>query len=78
MVDRVNKALLRMSVKERLQNLELLERIRRGEIKGLDVKKLKGYDSAYRVRNGAWRIIFRKVEQRVELISIERRSDTTY
>jgi mRNA-degrading endonuclease RelE of RelBE toxin-antitoxin system len=78
MVDRVNKALLRMSAKERLQSLELLERIRRGEIKGLDVKKLKGYDSAYRVRNGTWRIIFRKVEQQVELISIERRSDTTY
>lgn len=79
MVDLIHKTLLRMSVKDRASITELVALIVRGNIRGLDVKKLKGYDSAYRVRKGQWRIIFRMVQTgEAEIISIERRSESTY
>lgn len=79
MVDQINKTLLRMSEKERLHIKKVVAMIVRGNLQGLDVKKLKGYDNAYRVREGVWRIIFRITSpDEAEVISITRRSESTY
>jgi mRNA-degrading endonuclease RelE of RelBE toxin-antitoxin system len=45
---------------------------------GLDGKKLKGVRDVFRVRKGGIRIIFKKTEKDILIISIERRSDNTY
>lgn len=79
MVDRINKALRRMSAKERARILELLELIRAGRISALDLKKLQGVEHTYRIRKGGFRIIFHMVSRdSIRIIDIERRSDTTY
>lgn len=79
MVDQINKTLLKMSEKERAHIKEVVAMIVQGNLKGLDVKKLKGYDNAYRVREGVWRIIFRVIRAgEAEVISITRRSEATY
>ena len=46
--------------------------------RGLDVKKLKGYENIFRVRKGKLRIIFSKEKGEIFILTIERRSDTTY
>lgn len=79
MGDRIQKILASLSAKDRKRLTELLELIARGDLDGLDVKKLKGHGSAYRVRRGDFRIIFTMDDpDRPVIIALERRSDTTY
>ncbi len=78
MSDRVSKFLKKVTAKEREILLELLFRIKNGDIESMDVKKLKGMDYFFRVRKGDFRIIFIKKEESVSVIAIEKRSDTTY
>lgn len=46
--------------------------------RGLNVKKLKGYQDVFRVKRGQLRIIFAKKGSQISFFSIERRSETTY
>lgn len=79
MVDRIRKSLGKLTPKERKVFMALLERIVSGRLSGLDVRKLHGTDDIYRVRKGAYRVIFRKGDDgEVYLLTFERRSDTTY
>lgn len=78
MVDRIDKALRRLALKERRAIGELAVRIQKGGLAGLDIKKLRGTDDIYRVRKGDLRIIFRKSADDVFILAIERRNDTTY
>ncbi len=79
MTSRIDKALLKLSDSECAKIKILLTSIKNHETKQLDMKKLKGLDRIFRVRAGKLRIIFRIDEQEdVHLITIERRSDTTY
>lgn len=79
MVDRIDKALSKMSGKERAQILSILECIKKGQMASLDLKKLKGFDHTFRVRKGRHRIIFyMKSKEDIRIIDVERRTDTTY
>jgi mRNA-degrading endonuclease RelE of RelBE toxin-antitoxin system len=79
MVDRIDKALSKMSAKERAQILSILESIERGDVASLDLKKLKGFVDTFRVRKGRYRIIFyMKDNKDIRIIDVERRTDTTY
>lgn len=79
MVDRIDKQLKKLSEKQRRTFEKLIEQVLLGDTKKLDLKKLKGRDDVYRVRKGAFRIIFRKDESGdVKIIAFENRSDTTY
>ena len=79
MVDRVNKVLRKMSAKERKHILDILEQIKAGRISSLDLKKMQGVEHTYRVRKGAFRIIFQmKNRDTIRIIDLERRTDTTY
>lgn len=79
MVDRIDKALSKMSTKERAQILSILESINKGDVASLDLKKLKGFDNTFRVRKGRYRIIFyMKDKTDIRIIDVERRTDTTY
>jgi mRNA interferase RelE/StbE len=45
---------------------------------GLDIKKLRGYQNIFRIRKGKIRIIFSKNEKNIFILSIDRRSESTY
>lgn len=78
-MDRVAKFLNKLSQKERSVVKDVLEKIKRGDIANLDVKKLKGADNFFRARKGGIRIIYRINESgEIILISIERKNDNTY
>ncbi|PIR44701.1 MAG: hypothetical protein COV10_03340 [Candidatus Vogelbacteria bacterium CG10_big_fil_rev_8_21_14_0_10_51_16] len=80
-MDRIDKFLRKLDHDEALLVRDLLKRIYARAWQGLDLKKLKGYESIYRVRTRKIRIIF-KVATRspfeIKLLSISRKDDHTY
>ncbi len=77
-MDKVGKALKKLTEKERNVVKNILENIEEGIFNNLDIKKLKGYSDIFRVRKGGIRIIFRKTNKGIFIISIERRRKKTY
>ena len=78
-MDKIKKALQRLTPKERLVVKEILVVLARQQIGNFDIKKLKGRDDIFRVRKGQIRIIYRVSEKgAISILAIERRSDTTY
>jgi mRNA-degrading endonuclease RelE of RelBE toxin-antitoxin system len=79
MGDRIEKALAKLSAKERRKLIELIGSIVSGRFSGMDLKKLKGHAGAYRVRKGDFRVIFTMTDcSNIRIIALERRTDTTY
>lgn len=76
-MDKIAKFLKKLSKKEAFLVQNILEKIYKNE-KGLDIKKLKGYQDVYRVRIKTIRIMFRKVGGTVHVFEITRRSEDTY
>jgi len=62
MVDKIQKALDKFSEKEKKIVKDLFQKIKIGKAIGLDIKKLKGYESLYRLRSGDYRIIYEKID----------------
>ena len=78
-MDKIAKALLKLSVSERKAVKAILLKIKAGAFSGFDLKKLKNCDDIFRVRKGKLRIIFkRNVTGQYFILAIERRSDKTY
>ena len=78
-MDRIAKALKKLSTKEREALKTTLENISAKNLAGLDITKLKGQHHIYRVRKGDLRVIYRIVKDgATTILAIERRSDTTY
>lgn len=77
-MDRIEKALKKLSDRERKRYKALLLQIQNGDLKGLDVKKLAGREDIYRVRKGDMRIIFRIHKGITYILVLERRTTTTY
>jgi mRNA-degrading endonuclease RelE of RelBE toxin-antitoxin system len=77
-MDRVEKALAKLTPKERRVIVGILRKLRDGETKGLDIKKLKGRDDIFRVRKGDLRIIYRRHSGETFILAIERRKENTY
>ena len=79
MVDRITKAFRKVPLKEQRSINAVLKQIRNGQIWDLDIKKLKGLETIYRVRKGNWRIICSLgTNDTIKVLAIERRSDITY
>ncbi len=79
MTDRIEKALGKLSAKERKKIAEILGLIRTGRLDGLDIKKLKGRDDIFRARKGDVRVIFRRTtDGTLFVLAVERRTSTTY
>ena len=78
MVDKITKALNKFSAKEKELVKNLLLKINKNNVSGLDVKKLKGRSDIYRVRKGKIRIIYRIDDSQVYLLAIEKRDENTY
>ncbi|MBU3964699.1 hypothetical protein KJ562_03205 [Patescibacteria group bacterium] len=77
-MDKIEKAFNRLTSKERDVIKKILVQIDRGDFQNLDLKKLIDRDDVFRVRKGDIRIIFRKIDGSIKVLSIERRSTTTY
>ena len=77
-MNKIDKFLNKLSVRERDETLEWMERIKRRDFEGLHIKKLKGFDNLYRVRIGKIRIIFYWKDTIIEIVKIDRRNDNTY
>jgi mRNA-degrading endonuclease RelE of RelBE toxin-antitoxin system len=78
-MDKIAKALLALSLKEREIIKDILLGIRGNSLAGFDLKKLKGAEDIFRIRKGKIRIIFKKnSDGEISILAIERRSDKTY
>ena len=77
-MDKIEKALLKLTAKERKQIGKILKQLAAGNLAGLDLKKLKGRDDIFRIRKGDTRIIYQIKEREIFVLAIERRSESTY
>ena len=78
-MDKIKKALERLSKNEREKIKGILIKLEKRDIKNLDVKKLKGRDDVFRIRKGKIRIIYRIDNKgNIFILTIEKRSDITY
>ena len=78
-MDKIEKALSKLTPDERKRLREALVKLREGDLRGFDIKKLKGRNDIYRMRRGSMRILYRiDLSGSISVLAIERRSDTTY
>jgi mRNA-degrading endonuclease RelE of RelBE toxin-antitoxin system len=77
-MDKIKKALAKLSAPERAKVEEILGKLISRQIAGLDLKKLKGRDDVYRARSGKIRVIYRQFGDKFFVLAIERRNDNTY
>ncbi len=76
-MDKIAKALKKLSHKEKNQVKIIFARLKRRDFKGLNIKKLKGREDIYRVRKGYLRVIYYNKEE-IYILALERRSERTY
>ncbi|KKU22291.1 MAG: hypothetical protein UX31_C0004G0020 [Candidatus Nomurabacteria bacterium GW2011_GWA1_46_11] len=77
-MDDLEKSLRKLTGKGRKQVKDILSRLVANDFRGLNLKKLRGSEDIFRVRKGDVRIIYRKVESKLFVLAIERRSEGTY
>ena len=77
-MDKIQKALNRLSDKERKLVKQILLKLYQQATAGLNIQKLKGHKDIFRIRKGNLRIIFRGTGKSISILAIERRSEKTY
>ncbi len=77
-MDKIDKALQKLSVKERKQIKQILNRLYSRKFQGLDIKKLKIREDIFRVKKGNLRIIYRLENDDIFILAIDRRREDTY
>lgn len=78
-MDKIQKALQKLSPKEALIIKEVLNKIKTNNLSSLDLKKLKNNQNIFRIRKGQLRLIFSNDQSGpIKILAIERRSDNTY
>ncbi len=77
-MDKIKKALGKLSLKEKQKIKEILLRVDKGSFQGLNTKKLKGRIDIFRVRQGNIRIIFHRKNSSIRILTIERKGSKTY
>ena len=74
----LKKLLSKFSKEERRMIESLIESVVSLNWRNLDIKKLKGHQNIFRVRKSNIRIIFTKENKNIFILSIDRRSESTY
>jgi mRNA-degrading endonuclease RelE of RelBE toxin-antitoxin system len=77
-MDKITKSLQKLDRKEKKVVRDILVKIKNKDFKNLDVKKLKSKNNIFRVRKGKIRIIYYLKQERIMILSIERRSEKIY
>ncbi len=78
MSDKISKALAQFSLQDKQLINQLLLLIKRNDLIGLDVSRLKGHKDIYRLRKGRIRIIYQAKNGQINILEIGRRSEKTY
>ena len=78
MVDKISKAIDRLSQFERQRVKAVFDAILSGETSGLDIKKIKNENNIFRVRSGQIRVVYKKEQGRIFFVSVGRRNEKTY
>lgn len=78
-MDKIEKALKKLSDKERQKIKIVLSKLISGKTANLDIKKLKDRSDIFRLRVGDLRIIYRlDSKEKIQVLSIGRRNEKTY
>lgn len=77
-MNKLEKALAKLSAKERKKIKAVLIHIKSGDTASFDTKKLKGYENIFRLRVGSIRIVYKKTNNDISLLLIDNRNDNTY
>ena len=76
-MDKIEKLLRKINQKDR-QRLEMLvEQLVKGDLLGLQIKKVRG-KNCFRVRSGRFRIIFKIDQDSILIMDIKLRNEKTY
>lgn len=78
MADKIKKLLAKLTSQEREIVKLLILRIKLNDTLGLDVKQLEGHSDLFRVRKARLRIVYRKTNDEVLIVRIDRRYEKTY
>lgn len=74
-MDKIQKFLRLLSVKDRAVLSKILADIRTLTLKNYDIKPLKGYKGVFRLRKGKIRAVFVKIQNKGMLINMAYRKD---
>ena len=77
-MDKIDKFLKKIPEETRREIHKIISLIIKGDLKSLDIKKLKGRENIFRVRRGKIRIIYGIFDGETKILAIEKRSDNTY
>jgi len=77
-MDKKEKFIRKLDPKRRKQVFKTIEKILSRQWEHLDIRKLKGYENAYRIRKGEIRIVFIDKGYDIEVLSIGYRDEDTY
>lgn len=77
-MNKIEKFLAKLDSHKRLFVLELMYRIKSGDLSNLNIKKLEGHDNLFRLKKGYFRIIFSKNSDEINIVSVDKRSEKTY
>jgi mRNA-degrading endonuclease RelE of RelBE toxin-antitoxin system len=77
-MDKIDKALLKLTERERVWTEEIFDKMVRRDFGGLNIKKLKGHADIFRVRKGKLRVIYRLKDEHFSILYIGRRDERTY
>ena len=77
-MDKIEKALKKLSAKEKSEIKSVFLKLNSGKVRGLDIKKLKLRDDIFRVRKGNLRVLYRVENKAIFILSVDRRRESTY
>ena len=77
-MDKIDKALNKLSAEEKLEIKLVFIKLKSGNLRELNVKKLKGRDNIFRVRKENLRVIYRVEDREISILAVGRRHENTY
>ena len=77
-MDKIDKALKKLTEKEKMWIKEVTKALQSGRFDNLNIKKLKIGNDLFRVRKGRVRIIYQIRENQVFILKLGYRKETTY
>ncbi len=77
-MDKIDKALSKLTFKEKERIKNVIKALQLGRFNNLDIKKLKGLQDIFRVRKGGIRIVYQLSGRRIIILKIDKRKEDTY
>lgn len=78
-MDKIEKSLEKLTKKERQIVKEILTRLIKNDIIGINLEKMKGEKDIFRIRKSRIRIIYRvDINNQIFILKIDRRNEKTY